>query len=223
MATRVTNFKLGIGIPNTWGYVPNVFFDSFITMYRPDFTYIPAKNGPLDGLRNYIVSQAMVTGCSHLLMMDTDQKYPIDTIPKLLGRNVDVVHAKVHRRYPPFDPIMYKGELYKYQYITEEEYKDGDLVEVDASGTGCVLYNMKVFYDLEPPWFEFKKNPDPSSDSLGAVGEDIWFCHKLKEKGYKIYVDTSVKVGHLILFEVEDNFEILYKNIMKNNNKEVTS
>lgn len=211
MKLKVSNFKFGIGIPTNFPFVASSFFDSFIQMDRPTFVYIPAKNGPIESLRNQMVENALQAGCTHLIMMDADQVYPKDTIPRLLAHNLPIVHAVVHRRYPPFDSILYEGALNG--FTNKTDYKDGDLIEVDACGTGCVLYQTKIFQEMDPPWFEFVQNPD--KEKGGVVGEDIWFCHKARKMGYKIMVDTSVKVGHLTLFSVDDAFSTLYQALLK--------
>ena len=211
MAIKISNFKLAIGIPASMQNIPVAFFDSFITMEKPNFEYVPAKNGPIEHLRNRIVEQALANGCSHLLMMDTDQVYPKDTITKLLLHNLPVVHGLVYRRYPPFDNLLYQGEVGK--YTNKTDYVDGELVEVDACGTGCVLYSLNVFYKIKPPWYEFIANPD--KEKGGIVGEDIGMCIKLKQAGYKIFVDTSVKIAHLALFSIDESFSQLYQSLVK--------
>jgi GT2 family glycosyltransferase len=209
---KISNFKLGIGIPNTFPYVNSGFFDSFIQMDKPDFVYLPAKNGPIEDLRNNIVSRAIDAGCSHILFLDIDQSYPKDTIPKLLRHKLPIVHGMVHRRYPDFDPILYKGEIGRYELITD--YEEGSLLEVDATGTACVLYETRIFRDMEFPWFEFSKIEDGKT-----VGEDIGFCSRLRKKGYKIFVDTSIEVIHYAIIGVEKNFHRLYKNLLNNRRK----
>jgi hypothetical protein len=146
--------------------------------------------------------------CSHLLMMDTDQVYHPKTLTRLLQHNLPVVGALVHRRYPPFDPLMYRGKLNAYDTIYD--YEDGELVEVDATGTGCLLINMDVFDNLPEPWFKFVERP---KEEGGLIGEDIWFCNLLKGAGFKIYVDTSVPAGHLSTLSVTTETYKLYKNM----------
>jgi len=208
---KITNFKLAIGFPCSWPTIPFPFFQSFIHMERPDFIPIIATNGPIDGLRNKIVEHAIIVGASHLIMMDLDQIYPVDTITKLLKHKLPVVGAKVHRRYPPFDPLMLKGELNHYQVISE--WEPGELVEVDATGTGCLMFNMRVFHELAPPWFKFRPNPDP--DYAGGIGEDVGFCYDLRKIGHKIYVDTSIECGHLSTMVVDDGTFRLYGALKK--------
>ncbi len=213
---KITNFKLAIGFPCTWPFTPFPFFHSFVMMERPEFTPIFATNGPIDGLRNKIVTDAMGLGVSHLIMMDMDQTYPMDAITKLLAHKLPIVGCKVHRRYPPFDPIMMKGDINTYQAM--EDWQDGELVEVDATGSGCLMFDMRIFHEVPGPWFKFRPNPDP--DYTGGVGEDIGFCSDLRKAGYKIHVDTSIKCGHLSTMVITEETHWLYKSLKKKQNKE---
>ena len=185
--------------------VPSSFFDSFITMEKPDFVYLRTSAGPVDEMRNSIVRQAIVSECSHLIMMDTDQVYDHKTIPRLLSHRLPVVGCLVYRRYPPFDPIMLKGTLSSYERVLE--WEPGALVEVDATGTGCLLFNMDVFRKMPAPWFAFR------TANGAPVGEDIGFCSDLRQAGYRIFVDTSIPAGHLTQMIVNEGTWKLYKNI----------
>jgi len=207
---RRKDFKLGIGVPNTEKTMNPYFFDSFVVMDKPiDFTYMrPPYVGyvGIDTARNSLVTQALENGCSHILMMDTDQMYPHDTITKMLRHNLPVVGAIVHRRYPPFDPIMLRGAIGSFVKVPDEECFSGELVKVDATGCGCVLYDMEVFMKTKPPWFEIYQ-----LESDKDVGEDIGFCGKLSEAGFDIYVDTSIEIVHTANIGVNRSFYEIYK------------
>ena len=56
---KISNFKLAIGVPCTFPYIPISFFNSFVMMKKPEFVFIPADNGPIDTLRNDIVEIAL--------------------------------------------------------------------------------------------------------------------------------------------------------------------
>jgi hypothetical protein len=188
--------KLGIGIPLSFPWVPASFFHSFVHLNRPDFIYLHADNGPISGLRNEIVKKALAEGCTRLIMMDVDQVYHPDTIMRLLSHNLPIVGALVHRRYPPFDSLMLKtveidDKFNGYESI--DDWQEGELVEVDATGGGCLMFDMDIFKKLPYPWFR----DDKQAPGLPNIGEDIAFCQDLKEAGYRIFVDTSVPAGHL--------------------------
>lgn len=207
MMRPVSNFHLAIGIPCSFPAVPPSFLYSFILMKKPNFTLIHADNGPIDTLRNDIVEKALAIRATHLIMLDVDMIYHEDTIMSLLSRKLPIVGALCFRRYPPFDSIMLRLTDEGYQSV--DEWTPGELVEVDATGTGCILYEMSVFRKMPFPWYRFQKNPETGA----VIGEDIGFCQDLKEAGYKIFVDTAVPADHLTTMAVNEKTFRLYQSI----------
>ena len=202
---RINNVRLAIGVPCSFPTVPVSFFNSFILMEKPSFDFITADNGPIDTLRNDIVEKALAIGATKLLMCDVDQVYHPKTVTTLLSRNLPVIGAAVCRRYPPFDPVILRLTDQGYQPI--DEWDDNGMVECDATGTGCIMFDMAVFKKLPYPWFRFQKDP-----SMGMViGEDVGLCQDLKAMGYRIFVDTSVPAGHLSTMVVNKATHDLYK------------
>lgn len=204
--------KFAIGFPLVSDTLPVQFFVSYSCMEKPGsyiFLMPQFPHGPWIGsiadARNSLVEQAQMEGCSWLFMLDTDQVYPTDALFKLLRHNVPICGVRVHRRWPPFDPIFYRGELGKYKPVPDAEMFSGDLIEVDATGTGCVLFNMEVFDQVAAPWFQFGQVDGK------PVGEDISFMSKAREKGIQIYVDTSIDVGHLSSMVISRGLYELYK------------
>jgi len=212
---KITNQHLAIGIPCTFPSVPISFFNSFIHMERPDFTYIHADNGPIDTLRNDIVEKAQAVGATSLIMMDVDMVYHPKTITNLLAHQLPIVGALCFRRYPPFDSIMLRVTEGGYQSV--DEWDEDELVEVDATGAGCLMFDMQVFKKIPYPWFRFQKDADTGA----TIGEDIGFCQDLKKAEYKIFVDTSVPSGHLTTMVVNKATNVLYRAMKTAKNKKV--
>lgn len=206
--------KLAIALPLTTDREYNQFWDSFIVMEKPtEFTYLrPQFPGYIDDVRNGLVRQAFLGHCSHILFMDTDQTYPVDAIAKMLSladAGHPIVGTVVYRRYPDYDPLCFRfgdGGLLK---VPDKEIFSDEVIEVDATGAGCILFDMEVFKNVPEPWF-FDINK-----RLGkkGPGEDIGFCMKCRQAGYPIVVDTSIKIGHLTLFEIEGKFYRLYSKL----------
>jgi len=146
---RISNESLAIGIPCTFPFVPTSFFYSFIHLERPTFHLIHADNGPIDTLRNDIVERALSLGVSNLIMMDTDMIYHPQTIPRLLSHRLPIVGALCFRRYPPFDSIMLRVNEDQTGYMSVDEWEEDELVEVDATGAGCLMFNMSIFRDMD--------------------------------------------------------------------------
>jgi len=205
---KISNQKLSIGFPLSWPMVHSDFFFGCMMMARPEFIVLRAENGPIDALRNNLVIEAMQVGASHLMMMDCDMVYHPETITRLLSHKLPIVGALVYRRYPPFDPLLLKGDPLK-GYESMAEWKENELFEVDATGTACLMFNMQVFRDMPAPWFKFRDNPDQKVG--GVIGEDIGFCWDLRRAGYQIFVDTSIPSKHLTTMAVNHQTFLLYK------------
>ena len=206
---KISNFSLAIGVPLSFPWVPSSFFHSFVMMEKPNYTYLQADNGPIHELRNNLVEKALSVGATNLLMCDIDQVYHPKTVTRLLSHKLPIVHALVHRRYVPFDSLMLKqGPVDENTdgYVSIDEWEDGALVEVDACGGGCAMYDMDVFRKVPYPWFQNVKQANGM-----PIGEDIKFAQDAKAAGYRIFVDTSVPAGHLAHLIVNTATNRLYR------------
>ena len=210
--------KFGIGLPVTDAKVHKQFMLSFLEMEKPDFMLLlPSFPGRIEDMRNQLVMAAMQYGITDIIMMDTDQIYPPDTITNLLRHDKPFVGTVVHRRYPPFDPILYRGTLHKYWHVPDEESYSGDLIEVTATGCGCVSYSMQCFLDVEYPWYEMdvQGNGDDAPPEWRHVGEDIGLCYKLVDAGYKLFVDTACQIDHLSTMRINRETHEVFKRLNK--------
>ena len=205
----LSKVKLGIALPNTQDTYPSEFVDSFCAITKPSHLYLkPTGGGPIDAVRNDLVFKALACECTHIWMTDTDQVYPQDVLMKLLEHDKDIVAAKVHRRGPPYDPILLRGGLDNFDTVPDDEWsKDGgSLIEVDATGFGSVLINMSVFDSMPKPWFDFNLY-----DYNDPVGEDIGFYVKARGAGFRVWVDCSIKIGHLVRMTISEESYFAYK------------
>jgi len=222
--------KLAIAIPLTDEMVYRHFFFSFVKVLMDYMITLTEAGKPIsfdilmpdfpcqiDAARNDLVRQALMSGCTHILMMDTDQIYSTPgMIGKMLAHNKPVLGAKVHRRYPPFDSLLLRGEIGKLYQVPDDEVKNEDgtfktEVPVEYTGAGCILYDMKIFNDMIPDqWFQLKVG-----EFGQPIGEDIYFCEKLKIAGIPIVVDASIDIKHLTLLAADWGTYKLFQKIMK--------
>lgn len=194
------DIKLAVCVPITYDLVDKNFWKTTWQMQLPPGTdlitpHYSAHPGDIAKVRNDMVRRAIDKTCTHVLFIDSDQVYHnTDLIERLLSHGKDIVGGKVHRRYPPYEPILRReGQMVPY-----EEVKAGGLVEVDTTGTGCLLINVDVFFDIDWPWFETIRDERMEV----TCGEDVSFCRKATKAGYKIYVDCDVDIDHLATLAV---------------------
>ena len=82
-----------------------------------------------------------------------------------------------------------------FQFLTAKDIEGkGELLEVNYTGMGFMLVKNRVFESLTYPWF--RPIEKRIGDSLDFTMEDVGFCLRAKEKGYKIFVDPQIIVGH---------------------------
>jgi hypothetical protein len=58
---------------------------------------------------------------------------------------------------------------------------------------GCALIPMRLFDVMDRPWFEYRQDPN----GVWSVTEDVAFCQKAAAHGCPIWIDTSIKCGHI--------------------------
>lgn len=81
--------------------------------------------------------------------------------------------------------------------------------ELTKCGTGAIFIRPHVFRAMEYPYFRYLHNEDGSL--LGT--EDIEFCRMAKEKGFKVYGNTAVQVGHMHSVDLGSMWEWLNKTL----------
>lgn len=188
--------KVTIGIP-VWGNsIPLQFFAHFGLLQKPQYTEVLIeRTTPLARARNKIVEQAKG---EFIFFLDCDVLPPQNVIPCLLSHDKDIVSGLYFSWKHPYTPQMYRC-VRKNRYLPIIDYPQG-LVEADGIGMGCALIRKSVFKALPKPYFSYK----------GELGEDLYLCKLAKSKGFKIFVDTTVKCGHIVEATItEEHFKSL--------------
>lgn len=137
--------------------------------------------------RTELVLQARREKCTHVLFLDSDMRFPGDTIARLLSHNQMVVGANCARRRMPTSPTAGNWIDGKKHAVFTEAHSTG-IEKVDALGTGVLMVDMTVFDNIALPWFA---TPWNARDN-GYQGEDLYFCWLLSKCGVPVYVDHDL-------------------------------
>jgi hypothetical protein len=150
--------------------------------------------------RAKLVKLAQEWGATHILWLDSDTSFPFYTAYKLLSHNQSIVAGNYPTRVLPYKTVAYKkqGDWESYLRHGVDVEPKKELIEVEGIGMGCMLTEMAVFDAVGKPWFNIEYD-DRTDDYLG---EDMDFCIRARERGYKIFVDDilSRQVNHLGTF-----------------------
>lgn len=162
--------------------------------------------------RNYLALMAMQDEADLIMWFDSDMVFNPDTLLRLLkdiDDGADFVTGVYYRRTSPFTPTLFSKLDINEEGVAIwdqiEEVPDNGLFEVAGCGFGCVLMKTDIARDV------FKKFGRLFSP-IGEVGEDLSFCWRARECGYKLLCDPDIPLGHVAHTMVTKDF---YKNYKK--------
>jgi hypothetical protein len=156
--------------------------------------------------RQDLADALLAAGVTHILWLDTDMRFPRDSLFQLMLRNKPVVGINYAKRKLPAEfvglkKVGWNGEPAERLWTGKEST---GLEEVEAIGFGMVLMRTSVLHSLPDPklkpWFWFDWLP-----SGQMVGEDVHFCKLLRDAGCPIYVDhdLSKQCSHIGQYDYE--------------------
>lgn len=137
------------------------------------------------------------------ILIETREKFDLDIVSGLCFQRSDPYQPTLYReasRAPLGVDVTWSG------YTFMERWPEDAAVEVDATGMAFCLIHRRVFdrilRDKVGESFgsfdqRSKMVPAPFFRWEGEYGEDFLFCREAKAAGCRIFVDTSVKVGHV--------------------------
>jgi hypothetical protein len=166
--------------------------DDRVMLYTSHGTLIASQ-------RTELARQALEAGADYLLWLDSDMRFPKETIGHLLSRDKPIVAANYSTRRMPVKPTAMvddgSGNVGRVYTAPDSE----GLQPVDYLGMGVMMVKREVFEKLEQPWFAI-----PYSTKGGHyIGEDCFFCTKAREAGFEVLVDHDLShhVKHIGTFE----------------------
>lgn len=149
--------------------------------------------------RNKLAKATIDDGCDWLLFLDSDMRFPSDTLLRLLSRNAPIVTCNYTTRRAPAEPVAFKSTTTLEKLYTDPESEGVE--ECSANGLGVALIHRTVFEKMEKPWFYIPYVPE----SDGHWGEDVWFANQARKAGFATLVDhdLSKEVKHIGLREYD--------------------
>jgi hypothetical protein len=156
---------------------------AYTTFHRPDLE-LPlffVRGTILPRARAALVNAALEKGCSHILWLDTDMRFPKDTLTRLLSHQTPVVACNYPTRQMPIEPTA-KGMDFSPVFGGE------GLVDVRVCGMGVMLTDVEVFTKMGKPYFALGYNKKQDD----YAGEDAYFCETARKHGFRILIDSEL-------------------------------
>ena len=137
-----------------------------------------------DKLAKYAINEEF----TRVLWLDSDVVFQDTLLEDLEFSGGDFVTGIYHSRRTPFASTVFKS-IEPPEWYRLDEYPKQPF-EIAGCGFGAVLINTIVLKDVmlaDKTCFCPMRN----------FGEDLAFCKRARDKGYKIIADPSVRLGHI--------------------------
>lgn len=160
--------------------------------YETDFQFFYGYN--IDQVRN-LIADWVVRGYDYLFSVDSDIAFAPDTLSRLLAHDVDVVSGLYIQRKPGQHILeVYESNgLGGVVNIPYGKIAGRGLVPIASCGFGCVLVKAQVMRAIPYPHFKYHS----AIDHANTVSEDVDFCRKATDKGFKLYADSTIHCRHI--------------------------
>lgn len=187
--------------------VPAPFCQSLALLQKPEgeCTLVMKSGSLIYTSRNDLATMSLQAEADYIFWLDSDMVFKPDTLVRMMKtireNDLDILTGLYFRRVPPYSPVLFDqldidGEICRFS-----EFKEipDHLFEVGGCGFGCVLMKTDVFLDVH------SKHRNLFAP-LGNNGEDVAFCWRARDCGFKIWCDPSVILGHVGYSVVDDQF-----------------
>lgn len=201
--------KLLVGLPNTGYYHFSTVSSLMGLQISKDIQMSSSfiSNCLIYDARESLVKHAIENNYDYILMVDSDMVLPPNTLIELLNTldaGFDLATGLIFKRSYPFQPCFYsKARISEKdgKFIPQLEgiikWNVGEIYPIEACGMACCLIKVECLKELETPLFY----PFPD------IGEDITFCIKFRQKGFKLGLNTNIDVGHLAIHPITSKYQ----------------
>jgi hypothetical protein len=173
--------------------------------------------------RNNLVAKFLYNKeATHLMFIDADLGFEVESILKLVLNNQDVVGGAYPMKKLPI--------AYVVNTVPEPLFVGDDLTEASTLGTGFLMVKRHVIekmIEAHPQLkyndnLNFGKDYEPFMYSLfdtmideqgNYLSEDWTFCYRWRKMGGRVFVNTSIKLDHTGYYKFCGNTDELKKTV----------
>jgi len=165
----------------------------------------------LQRARNDTVHLAIETDVDYLIFIDSDIEWQPSDFFKLLNYPEDIVGGTYRK----------KGDIEEYVVRLLKDSppmsSTSNLLEVSGLGTGFLKISkaaLQYLWDISEPYIDPKDNAehrmifDVAIKNHSFHSEDIVVCDKLRNGGFKLWLDTSITCNHIGPYKFTGNYAV---------------
>lgn len=179
-----------------------------------DHLWIITSHYELDQSREELAKDALESGATHALFIDTDVRVPTDGLMRAVSHNYPLVSGLYWAKRG--HPAAWNKTSRGYEPVYPQH---GAVIMVDYTGLGFTLVDCRLFNRLSKPLFVYERADDVVSIKLddvdrmiqaiqdiklrrsvgkeGQHSEDSYFFRKMREEiGIRPLLDTGIELYH---------------------------
>lgn len=143
--------------------------------------------------RQDLARVAIEGGATHILWLDSDMRFPKDTLTRLLAHDKPIVACNYATRRIPVKTVAFENDQDWTCVYTDED--STGLQPVASVGMGVMLVDAEVYKAMPKPYFAIGY----SAAADAFIGEDIYFCRKARTCGFEVLIDhdLSKEIRHI--------------------------
>ena len=172
--------------------------------------------------RNLLVKDFLESNCTDLMFIDADINFEPEDVLRLMAWASDPKMGIVGG----VPRTRKTNKVYIAQLDQDEEgltMNRMGLVRAKRIATAFMMVRREVFERLvneNPQWNYYDHSSDRNLNAVfdflvteeGYMGEDYLFCDRARAIGYEVWIDPTIKLGHMGVQEYEGDFgrDVLY-------------
>ena len=160
--------------------------------------------------RNALAQMAIENESDYILWLDSDMVFDPDQLVRMVDyckeTGEQFLTAIYYRRVPPYTPVLFDKLEMKDGVCEWSDFKEipSRPFVVGGCGFGGVLMDTEVAISVLG---KFNQMFEP----INRCGEDLAFCWRARECGYRIVCDPSIKMGHVGYQMIDERYYKAYK------------
>jgi len=200
--------RIMIGTPTLDGRVDVLYLNSLIQSIKEgiknDIELFPlfiSRESLIQRARNDLLYYAYTSDIDMIIWIDSDQFWDWEQLYKLIKSDKDLIGGTYRKK-------SLNNEIYVMK-IKDKDLKidEEGIMEVDGLGTGFLKMSKRCvnkLYENATPYSEDDNKQEKRmvfNVEIGKcgniIGEDVFMCNLWKSLDEKVYLDTTITVGHI--------------------------
>ena len=165
------------------------------------------------------MEKAIEWGADLICFVGADQIHPEDMFQRLVDRyneGYKIISAMVPIRghvvgqdSKPFQPMAWRLKKDSKTEFEAIDPEDGAVQKIDVIGSGVFMFPTEILKRLKKPWF--KEDIDMETYNRKFSGDSDFVWRLGRELGEQVYTDTTIKVKHTHVFDIDETFQERFK------------